>query len=64
MNTPDDREQSNGQKRVSYGNPIVGVLRCLECGYDCFPRHLREMEARPPFRCPDCGNELVYDEEE
>ena len=38
--------------------------RCLKCGYECFPRHLRERVARPPFVCPDCGEELYYDEEE
>ena len=55
---------SDQNSPVQYGNPIVGVWRCLNCGYMCFPRILREKKAVPPFRCPDCENELQYDEEE
>ena len=56
--------RSRPPKTVEYGNSIVGVWRCRECRYECFPRHLREAEAKPPFLCPKCGNELKYDEEE
>jgi len=59
-----DNSDGNGRKKkIQYGNAFVGVWRCLNCMWECFPRHLREAEAQPPFLCPDCGTELVYDEE-
>ena len=64
MTSPNDKSTESVQKPIAYGNPVIGVWRCLKCGYDCFPRHLRETEARPPFRCPECGKWLVYDEED
>ena len=64
MSGSTDMAQGNGKKPVPYGNPIVGVWRCRECRYQCFPRHLLEAKARPPFLCPDCESELSYDEEE
>ena len=64
MNENVDIPEGSGEGPVYYGNPIVGVWRCLQCRYSCFPRHLSEAEARPPFACPDCRTELTYDEEE
>ena len=54
---------SKQAKAVQYGCSIVGVRRCPGCVYSCSPRDLREREARPPFVCPDCGEELYYDEQ-
>jgi len=64
MSGQSERTSNNGKKSRHYGNPIVGVWYCEECGYQCFPRHLRETEAVPPFLCPECRSELYYDEEE
>ena len=49
---------------TDYGNPIIGVWLCLDCGYSCYPRELMEKKAVKPFKCPKCGSYLTYDEEE
>ena len=65
MNKPESSNPDDAKKKtVSYGNPIVGVWRCPNCDYDCFPRHLSEANVEPPFLCPRCDFELYYDEEE
>jgi hypothetical protein len=48
---------------IDYGNWIVGLWFCPKCGNKIFPRKLEESNKIPPFIC-ECGELLVYDEEE
>lgn len=59
-------ESSTPDIPVSYGNPMTGVWSCSaeKCSCRMVPRGLRILRphGKPPFRCPLCGNILVYDE--
>jgi N-formylglutamate amidohydrolase len=46
-----------------YGDLIIGVWRCPSCEYDVPPQDLKTAGRLPPFLCPCCQDELVYDEE-
>jgi hypothetical protein len=65
MNSKQRQDQADESQvgMGSYGNFIVGIWLC-KCGYFCFPRELHESRAKPPFICPRCDAELIYDEEE
>lgn len=49
---------------TAWAHGSVCVWRCLGCGFESFPRRLKEADARSPFKCRNCGSELHYDEEE
>jgi len=38
------------------GEPIIGIWYCRRCGKEYFPNQLKDRV------CPECGEELVYDE--
>lgn len=59
-----DNEHNDKNRCARYGNPIIGVWRCPDCRYECFPINLKEARATEPFQCPLCGAKLYYDEEE
>ena len=56
-----DPTDGDSKQDIEYGDPVLGVWRCAECGYECYPRRLRDANAQPPFQCSDCRHELHYD---
>lgn len=58
------KSESEVEVEVDYGDTIVGSWNCIKCKLEYFPIELLKKKDTPPFKCPKCQSELIYDEME